>query len=141
MRIGELAERVGVNPRTIRYYESIDLLPEPDRNEAGYRIFDEDDIDRLEFIRRATELNLQLDDIREILVLREQGERPCDYVLHVAHERLDELDARIAEMQRARDELEALIERARDLPDNGARYCPLIEHQLAMNSMSRADSE
>lgn len=134
MRIGELAQRVGVNPKTIRYYESIGLLPEPERTRAGYRLYDEDDIDRLAFIRRATELNLQLEDIREILALREQGQRPCDYVLDTAHQRLDELDNRITQMQRARDDLEALIERARDLPDDDARYCPLIEHRLAMDA-------
>lgn len=90
MRIGELAKRVGVNPKTIRYYESIGLLPEPQRTTDSYRSYDEDDVLRLAFIRRATEVNLQLDEIRE-----------------------------------------ALIERARGLPSDGARYCPLVEHGLA----------
>lgn len=128
MRIGELAERAGVNPKTIRYYESIGLLPDPDRSIAGYRIYHDDDIDRLAFIRRARQLDLSLDEIAEIVVLREQGHAPCRYVLDVARTRLDELDRRIAEMQRARAELHALLLRANDLPDDGC-YCPLIQHQ------------
>ncbi|MDP8970878.1 MAG: heavy metal-responsive transcriptional regulator [Actinomycetota bacterium] len=140
MRIGELAARVGVNPRTIRYYESIGLLPQPQRTAAGYRSYDEDDLDRLAFVRRATELDLQLDEIREILALREQGHRPCDYVLHVTRRHLDDLDSRIRQMQRARDELRALIARAGDLPDSGARYCPLIEHRRPIDATGQADS-
>jgi DNA-binding transcriptional MerR regulator len=128
MRIGQLADRVGVNPKTIRYYESIGLLPEPDRTESGYRDYVEDDVDRLAFIRRAQKLDLQLDEIGEILALRERGERPCDYVLEVAAVRLTELDKRIAEIQRARRELRSLLERADDLPRGRDDFCGLIEH-------------
>lgn len=132
MRIGELAEEIGVSPKTIRYYESIGLLPEPARSPVGYRVYGRDDVDRLAFIRRARQLDLRLDEIGEILALREGGERPCGYVLEIAHARLDELDRRIAEMRRAREELHALLERADDLPDDGARYCGLIEHRMAV---------
>lgn len=128
MRIGELADKVGVNPKTVRYYESIGLLPEPARTGAGYRIYGAEDVDRLAFIRRAQQLGLTLDEIREILVLREGGTRPCGYVLEVAHARLEEFDRRIVEMQRARAELHALLQRADDLPTGGS-FCQLIEHQ------------
>ena len=136
MRIGELATLTGVNPKTIRYYESIGLLPDPDRTNAGYRNYNhEDDVARLEFIRRAQQLNLSLSEIDEILALRERGERPCGYVLEVAHTRLDELDRRIAEMQHAREELRTLLQRAGDLPADGC-YCQLIEHQVRLTSSS-----
>lgn len=128
MRIGEVADDVGVNPKTIRYYESQGLMPEPPRTPSGYRSYGPEDVERLAFIRRARELDLQLDEIREILVLREDGDRPCNYVLDVARRRLAELDDRIAAMQRARAELEALIERAGDLPPGEGRFCDLIEH-------------
>jgi hypothetical protein len=52
MRIGELADAVGVNPKTIRYYESIRLLPGPDRRAVGYRDYGEEDIEHLAFVRR-----------------------------------------------------------------------------------------
>ncbi|MDP8932542.1 MAG: heavy metal-responsive transcriptional regulator [Actinomycetota bacterium] len=138
MRIGELAEQVGVDPRTIRYYESIGVLPQPHRTDAGYRNYDPEDAERLAFVRRATELNLQLDEIREILALREAGQRPCDYVLQVARQRIDELKERINDMQRARTELKALLERAHRLPNDEPRYCHLIEQAHA--SRSRADA-
>ncbi|WP_246219763.1 heavy metal-responsive transcriptional regulator [Phytoactinopolyspora halotolerans] len=128
MRIGELAEHVGVNTRTIRYYESIGLLPDVDRSSAGCRIYSKDDVERVAFIRRAQRLDLTLDEIREVLALRERGERPCGYVLDVAHVRLGELDRRIAEMQHAREELRALLQRAGELPDDGC-YGQLIQHQ------------
>lgn len=128
MRIGEVADDVGVNPKTIRYYESQGLMPEPPRTPSGYRSYGPEDVERLAFIRRARELDLQLDEIREILALREDGDRPCNYVLDVARRRLAELDDRIAAMQRARAELEALIGRAGDLPPGEGRFCDLIEH-------------
>lgn len=128
MRIGELADEVGVNPKTIRYYESIGLLPEPDRTTSGYRDYTPADVERLAFIRRAQRLDLRLDEIGEILALREQGERPCDYVLDAASRHIEELDRRIREMQRARAELSGLLDRADELPEDQACYCNLIEH-------------
>jgi DNA-binding transcriptional MerR regulator len=129
MRIGQLAAATGVNPKTIRYYESIGLLPAPVRSTAGYRRYNDEDVERLEFIRRAQQLNLSLSEIEEILALRERSQRPCDYVVRVAQRRLGDLDRRIAQMQRARAELRALLQRAGDLPDDGC-YCQLIEHQV-----------
>lgn len=129
MRIGELADAVGVNPKTIRYYEEIGLLPQPPRTPGGYREYDDDDVERLAFIRRAQQLELQLDEIREVLALRESNARPCDYVLQVARQHLSELDERIAQMQRARNELDALVRRAQSLPTEPGRYCSLIEHR------------
>lgn len=131
MLIGELADTVGVNPKTVRYYEAIGLLPEPARTAAGYRVYGPDDVDRLAFVRRAVQLDLQLDEVAEILALRDRAERPCDYVLDVARRRVDELDERIRSMQTARDELASLIERAPSPePDGDACYCELIEHDV-----------
>ncbi len=76
MRIGELGERLGVNTKTIRYYESIGLVPEPERTSSGYRIYSEADVERLVFIKSAQRLGLALDEVREILALRERGRRP-----------------------------------------------------------------
>lgn len=129
MKIGEAARQVGVNPRTIRYYESIGLLPEPARTASGYRDYGPDDVDRIAFARRATELDLHLDEITEILALRDRGERPCDYVLDIARQRVDELDERIQTMQRAREELASLIDRAPAPESDDACYCELIEHR------------
>lgn len=130
MRIGELADAVGVNPKTIRYYEDIGLLPAPARTSGGDRTYDHADVERLAFVRRAQQLELTLDEIREILALRERHQRPCDYVLSVAQQHLAELDDRLAQMQRARDELRALVDGAERLPADSGRYCALIEHRV-----------
>lgn len=128
MRIGELAERLGVNPKTIRYYESIGLLSPPERTPAGYRIYGEDALERLTFIKTAQRLGITLDEIREILALRDRGEPPCGYVRDVLRQQVADLDLRLVELQRLRDELVALDEIADRLPEPGPGHCRLIEH-------------
>ncbi|MCL1692465.1 MAG: MerR family transcriptional regulator, partial [Actinomycetia bacterium] len=80
MRIGEAGAAVGVDPPTIRYYESVGVLPEPGRTSSGYRDYGAADIDRLRFVTLARSLGVGLDDIRQILGLRDEGEAPCTYV-------------------------------------------------------------
>lgn len=128
MRIGELADRVGVNPKTVRYYEGIGLLPHPERLPSGYREYTEDDIDRLAFIKGARRLGLSLSEIAEVLAFRERGERPCDYVLGVLDRQVADLDRRMSEMARLRQELIALKGKADRLPRKSACYCAVIEH-------------
>lgn len=129
MRIGEVAQRLGINPKTIRFYESIEVLPEPPRTSSGYRDYGEEHVDRLSFIKSAQRLGLALDDIAEVLRFRDRGERPCDYVVDAIRKELDELDRRMDEMARLRGELEDLIMRADELRAiEGEKYCPLITH-------------
>ena len=128
MRIGELAERVGVNPKTIRYYEAIGLLPTPDRLPSGYREYTDDDVERLRFVRTAQRLGLSLSEIAEILGFRERGERPCDYVLGVLDRQVADLDRRMAEMEELRRELIGLKKAADHLSPDANCYCAVIEH-------------
>lgn len=127
MRIGQLADHTGLNPKTVRYYEQIGLLPQPQRTPSGYRDYDHADVERLLFVRRAQLLGFPLDDIREILALREQERRPCARVVHLAERELADVDGRIRELTTVREELSALLERAAGTaaPDH-ATYCPLI---------------
>ncbi len=136
MRIGELAERIGVNPKTIRYYESIGLLPEPERLPSGYREYTDDDVDRLGFIRTAQRLGLSLSEISEILGFRDRSERPCDYVLGVLDRQVADLDRRMAEMRELRRELVALKADADRLAPGPGCYCAVIEHAQAMGLTS-----
>lgn len=128
MQIGELAHRVGVNPKTIRFYEEKGLLPEPDRLPSGYRIYRAVDESRLLFIKTAQRLGMSLSEIGEILSFRERGERPCSYVLSVLDTQVAEMDRRISELVRLRAELVALKDKADQLPSEGACYCGIIEH-------------
>ncbi len=129
MRIGELAGRVGVNPKTIRYYESIGVLPEPQRTASGYRDYDESFVGRLTFIRTAQRLGITLDEVKEILTFGPRGEAPCGYVRQVLDTQLSSIDRRIAELQEMRAQLAELIVEADSLPPAAAWVtCRLIEH-------------
>lgn len=127
LRIGEVAERVGVNPKTIRYYEDIGLIPQPTRRPSGYRAYGPDDVDRIAFIRRAQRLGLSLEEIGEVLAFREEGERPCEFVVEAVRRHAAEVDQRIAELTQLRHELADLIDRAADASDTAARYCRLLD--------------
>lgn len=128
MRIGELADQLGLNTKTIRYYESIGLLPDPERTPSGYRDYDDGAGERLRFIRTAQRLGITLDEIREILAFRDRGDQPCGYVREVLRRQVDEIDERIAELRQLRRELVTLDDIADQLPDPGPGQCRLIEH-------------
>ena len=85
---GVLAQRAGIGPETIRYYERIGLLEEPRRNRAGHRVYEPADLTRLVFIRRAQELGFSLEDIRELLSLRFKEVAECSHVERRATRRL-----------------------------------------------------
>jgi DNA-binding transcriptional MerR regulator len=132
LRISELARRIDVNPRTIRYYEQIGLLPPPQREANGYRVYDRADVERLQFIRRARALDFSLDDIGEILAFRERSEAPCLYVLHSIDQKIDEVEQRITDLKRLRRELVELRREAQDLPVDDVEgkecVCHLIQN-------------
>lgn len=131
MRIGELARKVGVNPKTVRYYESLGLLPAAERTSAGYRVYVEGDAERVSFIKAAQRLGMRLDEIAEVLALRDADKRPCGYVRQVLHEHVADIDGRIAELERLRNQLLDLDRRADQLAADSqakAASCPLIDH-------------
>ena len=115
MKIGELAASAGLNAKTIRYYEDLELLPEPTRLPNGYRDYDTSAIDRLSFIKDAQASGLSLVEIAMILDLRDQGESTCDHVIALLGMHLEDLDRQIDDMHRARAKLEALTKKARSL--------------------------
>lgn len=141
LRIGELAGQLGLNPRTIRYYESIGLLPEPERTESGYRDYDGGAIELLTFIKTAQRLGITLDEIREIIALRDRGEQPCGYVRDVLRRQVGDIDERIAELRHLRRELVTLEDLVDQLPDAGPAPCQLIEHAQLLQRQAEARSE
>lgn len=128
MRIGELGGQLGLNPKTIRYYEDVGLLPEPERTPSGYRVYGDADVERLTFIKTAQRLSMALDEAGEILALRDRGEQPCGYVRAVLRRRVADIDQRMAELGALRRQLVALDEAADRLPDAGLGRCRLIDH-------------
>ena len=133
MKIGEIAKATGLTTKTIRYYELNRLLEEPERTESGYRIYGKEDLERLEFVKKAKRLGLSLEEIREILQLHAQRQAPCVHVLALLDRKLDQLDDIMREMDEFRQELMRLrIEsqvRLEQLPDD-ARICGIIEQGI-----------
>lgn len=80
IRIGELAAQVGLNPKTICYYEDIGVLLPPHRTPAGYRLYTADARTRLQFIAQAKAVGFTLAEIRDILTLKHAGHAPCAHV-------------------------------------------------------------
>ena len=130
MRIGELAGRLDLNTQTIRYYERIGLLPEPERTESGYRAYGAEDERRLRFIKNARSAGLTLGEVKEVLAFHERGEAPCAYVTEAIARRAEEIERQIAELTKFKRELDRLHERAANLSAREPRpegYCHIIE--------------
>ena len=112
MRIGELAEQAAVTTKTIRYYESIGVLPTPDRTPSGYRSYDATALERLRFVRDAQATGLTLIEIKSILELKGQGEQSCEHTRSLIHRQIEDIDTQIHRLEHARRELCELMERA-----------------------------
>ena len=122
MSIGQLARRAGVAIDTVRYYERSDLLAPAGRLASGYRRYGEAELKRLRFVRRARALGFPLDDIRELLSLGDRGDVAS--VKQAAQRRLEDVQGRIAELERIRDGLHALVAAC---PGHGrADACPIL---------------
>ena len=127
MRIGEVAARAGVPAKTIRFWEDRCLLPLPDRTPAGYREYGPDILERLAFIRRSQAAGLTLGQIRQVLQVRDSGQAPCVHVTGLIARRLAEVEARLADLTRARGQLVVLAARAAEQDPAGCRgYCSII---------------
>lgn len=127
VRIGEVATELGLNPKTIRYYEEIGLLPTPERTPGGYRLYDAADRERLLFIGKAKAIGLTLEEIREILTLRREGERPCAHVLDLLDQKLATVDAQLRRLKEFRKDLVALRAEAAETMSGDACVCGIIE--------------
>ena len=109
MNIGEVADRSGLPPKTIRYYEDIGLI-RPDRNQNGYRAFRETDLHKLAFLGRARALGFSIEDCRTLLGLYEDKSRESAQVKAVAKEHLSAIDQKIDQLQSMRETLSHLVE-------------------------------
>ena len=122
MNIGEVAERSGLPPKTIRYYEDIGLV-RPPRSGNGYRIFGETDLHKLAFLGRARTLGFTIEACRTLLSLYEDEKRESAQVKTLAEEHLTEIDIKITQLRNMRETLSFLIDACRGdhRPD-----CPIL---------------
>lgn len=124
LHIGELARRTGYTVETIRYYERIGLLPKPRRASSRYRLFDQDDIARVMFIRRARDMGFTINEVRALLHLARDNGSACSRARDLAAEHLANVRAKISHMQALE---RALSETVRLCSEGDAPKCPLIE--------------
>ena len=124
MNIGQVAERTGVPPKTIRYYEEIELIAAPARGANGYRSYTEEAVHTLRFVASARNLGFTVEQCRALLALyRDKGRASAD-VKHVAEEHMAAIDRKIEELGAMRKVLATLAQRCHgdDRPD-----CPIID--------------
>ena len=131
LKVGELAARAGVGVQTLHYYERLGLLPPPNRSGANYRLYPPASLRQVQFIKKAQALGFTLEEIKEVLGLRERGRAPCRCVADVARKHLRELDARIAALREFRKSLAAVVPRWEKETAGQRRcageFCDLIE--------------
>ena len=116
------AEQTGLSPDTLRYYERIGLLGPVGRNAGGQRRYRGADIARLHFVRRAQAMDFSLEEIGQLLVLREQGGDVRTDVRAMTETKLAAIEERIKTLSRLRDELEHLVGECR----TSSSACPII---------------
>lgn len=123
MKIGALSARSGLPVKTLRYYEDLGLLPAIGRSEGGYRLFAEDSLRRLEFIRRLKTLGLSLEEIQSCLAVHDAGELPCQDIQAMLKHQIERIERQISDLGQLRTELEGLLAGWRSDP---AREADLI---------------
>ena len=111
MRSSELARLAGVSPDTLRHYERKGLLPKARRAPNGYREYPPEACARVRLVRRAVAIGFTLDELALVVKVRDQGGAPCGEVRALAAGKLAVLEARIAEMEDARDRLQDVLTR------------------------------
>jgi DNA-binding transcriptional MerR regulator len=138
MQIKDLSRRTNLSGKTIRYYEEIGILPSPRRLPNGYRDYDEGDVERVKFVVGARNLDFSLDDIDEILALRDKREAPCRVVLDMIQHRAEEISQRIVELQKLEDDLRELHKLGQTFPmddvDGKNCVCHLVSERATRDS-------
>lgn len=123
MSIGQAAKRSGVNTKMIRHYESIGLISKVTRTDSGYRVYGEDDVHTLEFIRRARDLGFSMKEIKKLLSLWRNKSRSSSEVKKLALLHVKELDEKVTKLKTMADTLRILAENCHgdERPD-----CPIL---------------
>lgn len=125
MNIGQASEASGVNAKMIRYYESIGLIDEAARTDAGYRQYSETEVQTLRFIKRSRDMGFSVERIKTLLGLWQDRSRQSAEVKKLAHQYIEELDQDIKKLQSIRDELQHLADccQGNHRPD-----CPILDN-------------
>lgn len=130
LTIGRLGSLVGLEPKTLRYYDRVGLVRPAERTDAGYRVYNEGTVNRLHFIRRAKALGMSLADIRRILAVRDEGVAPCQHLLALVRDNLTKVEGQIAHLKRLQGDLrqlQRLLNQEVSPQIQSAEQCPCFE--------------
>ena len=128
MTIGQLAKRCGTGEQTIRYYESIGVLSLPERNSSGYRIYGEETIHTLGFIKRAQAAGFTLNEIKTLIALAEGRVNQCDEIRQFLGDKLDRVRGNITDLKAIEVGLAELVSRCED--SDTVDDCPALSKLL-----------
>lgn len=137
MPIGRLAKSADVKVTTIRFYEEIGLLPEPQRTESDRRVYDQDAVRRLAFIKHARQLGFSVESIRDLLELADHPEKACDGANLIAKQQLEAVEAKISQLDALRVELTRMLA---DRCNGPSGECHVIE-SLSNHALCAHDHE
>lgn len=136
MEIRELVSNTGVPAKTIRYYEEINILPPPARKPNGYREYSDVDIDRLKLVAGARRLDFSLEEIKEILDLRDRKVAPCNVMLQSLEQKANEISDRIQELQKLEKDLRFLHETGSQFPTDDVEGKNCVCHLVSEKETS-----
>ena len=122
-KISDVSRELGISADTLRYYEKIGLLARVARSPSGLRIYREQDLSRLRFIQRAKTMNFSLDEIRQLLQMRENPTRARKTVRQLTHKKLQQVEQHLQTLTTLRNELTLLINLCSGAKDG----CPIID--------------
>lgn len=127
--INDISKKLGINSKTIRFYEDIGLIPKPKRNESNYRVYSNEDIETLSFVKKSRELGFSIEEIKNIIKIRENGDLPKDVVIQTLEEQKSTLEKRIKEMIVFNDKLSKVIDNFKNNEHvcKKGKICGLIE--------------
>jgi DNA-binding transcriptional MerR regulator len=129
LKIGDIAKQTNVSVGTLRYYETLKLLHPAERGDNGYRYYSSETIQQVQFIKKSQFLGFSLEEIRQILNVRDRGEPPCTLVQELLGRKIGKLEEQIKQMMMFKFELEGYRDRWAVVPNfkQGDReICPLI---------------
>jgi DNA-binding transcriptional MerR regulator len=138
MKIQQFSRLSGLSAKTIRYYESIGILPSPQRTSNGYRDYSEKDLERAQFVAGIRSLDLSLDEIAEILAMRDRREAPCRTLLDRIEQKADQIEERIRALRQMEIDLRQLHNLGLTFPtddvDGKNCICHLVSERPNVNA-------
>ncbi len=127
LKIGQLARRTGVTAKAIRFYERKRILPPAKRAANRYRLYGDDAVDMLRFIKQATGLGLTLAEIRDVITIRQGGRPPCTHVHQLLRDKAVELDRKLKDLVDVRRRIGQSLSAWKRRPGRGGTVCPHID--------------